>query len=496
MNKSKITLINIISNIILQFATIVSGFIIPKIILSYFGSSVNGLVASLNQFLSYISLIEGGITGVITASLYKPLIDKEYDKISSILKTTKSFYNKIALIYIIYAISLAIIYPLVIKTDFSYFYIFCLTIILSMNLLIQYLFSLTLQVLLNADKKIYVVAFTKVVIIFLNIILAYVSVKIYPSIHLLKFLTGILFIIQPFLYMKYVKKNYRLSNEVEENKELIKNRWNGFAINVAAFIHFSTDLTILTALTDLVTVSIYSVYSLVSNGLRQIISSITSSLNYSLGQTYAKGNRKEIYKKMELYEFIVFNIIFILFSVAALLINSFVMIYTNNIDDANYNNPIFGVLLLVSEAIYLLKLPHLNLAYSANKFKEITIPAYIEAILNILVSIICVKKLGIIGVVIGTIVAMIYRMIFHIYFTKKIIGRSQRIFYKKLILFSFSSLIGIIICRKCCTGIKFSIFSWILHAIIYSIIILLIFISLDYIFYKDDIKDIINYIFK
>ncbi len=60
--KSKVTLINIISSLTLQVVTVISGFIIPKIILTNFGSSVNGLVSSLNQFLSYITLIEGGIT--------------------------------------------------------------------------------------------------------------------------------------------------------------------------------------------------------------------------------------------------------------------------------------------------------------------------------------------------------------------------------------------------------------------------------------------------
>ena len=70
--KGKITLINILANLVLQLANILTWFIIPKIILSYFGSSVNGLVSSITQFLSYIGLIEGGLTGVVTASLYKP----------------------------------------------------------------------------------------------------------------------------------------------------------------------------------------------------------------------------------------------------------------------------------------------------------------------------------------------------------------------------------------------------------------------------------------
>jgi K+-sensing histidine kinase KdpD len=51
--KNRVTLLNIVSNIVLQITNIITWFIIPKIILSYFGSDVNGLVSSITQFLLY-----------------------------------------------------------------------------------------------------------------------------------------------------------------------------------------------------------------------------------------------------------------------------------------------------------------------------------------------------------------------------------------------------------------------------------------------------------
>ena len=82
--KNKITLLNMISSFILQICTILSGFIVPKIILLYFGSDVNGLISSLNQFLNYIALLEGGVTGVVAANVYKPLVSGDIDKLSSV----------------------------------------------------------------------------------------------------------------------------------------------------------------------------------------------------------------------------------------------------------------------------------------------------------------------------------------------------------------------------------------------------------------------------
>lgn len=442
--KNRITLLNSISALLLQVFTIISGFVIPKIILLYFGSRVNGLVSSLTQFLSYISLVEGGITGVIYASLYKPLIQKDEKKISRILVTTNKFYKTIGFIFIIYSIVLAIIYPIFINKDFGFFYVFLLTIVLSLTLFIQYMFSLTLKTLLIADKKLYVISFTQIGIIILNITFTYLSAKIYPNIHILKFISGSMFLLQPIMYRRYVNKTYNISWNEKYDNELLKDRWNGFAINVAAFIHTSTDITILTLFSNLKSVSIYYVYALVTNGLGSLINSISSGIEPTIGQAYARGDAKELNQKMDMYEFIIFFLVGGLFTVAALQITPFVMLYTKNITDANYYRPLFGYMLVLSEALYLLKYPHLSLAYTANKFKEITIPAYLEAIINIIISIILVNKIGLLGVAIGTSCAMLYRMVFHVYYTKKILkNRKQRIFYKKLLSIGIATLISI-----------------------------------------------------
>ncbi len=489
--KKKITLINIIANLILQLANILTWFIIPKIILSYFGSSVNGLVSSITQFLSYIGLVEAGITGVVTASLYKPLIDNDNEKISSIIKTSKNFYKKIGLIFIIYSSLLAIIYPIFFK-KFSYLYIFSLTIILSFSLLIQYMYSLTSRNLLYADKKGYIVSLTQSLILILTIILSYISVHIYPNIHILKLISGLLFILQPLIFNYFIKKNYQLDKNAKEDNKLLKSRWNGFAINIAAFIHNCTDITLLTIFTNLVTVSIYSVYAIVTNGLRAIVNAIAHAIAPTIGLSYAKGNNETINKNMDIYEYIMFIVVFFSFTLAGLLITPFVIIYTKGINDTNYNQLVFGILIVIAEAIYLIKTPHLNLAYSANKFKELTKPAYIEAFINIIISLMLVNKYGLIGVAIGTIIAMTYRLIIQVAFTKKLIDRKQIIFYKKLIIFLIPTIIGIGICLL--LPIKeYTILNWLIHAISYSVVIGILYLITSILFFKKELRFIKNY---
>lgn len=493
--KNKATLLNMISGLVLQFFTLLSGFVLPQIILTCFGSEVNGLVSSLNQFLSYITLVEGGITGVIVANLYKPIVDKDNDKISSVLVTADLFYKKIGVLFIAYSVILSIAYPLYFKTEFKFSYVCLLTLILSLTLLIQYMFSLTLKTILNADKKGYVVNITQTLIVIFNVIFALISVLIYPSIHVLKLISGSLFVLQPIVFGSYVKKHYRINWKVRPDNSLIKSRWNGFAINLAAFIHNSTDVTVLTFLSTLKTVSIYSVYCLVSNGIKQLINACLSGIAHTVGQAYAKKNWKELNQKLDVYEYIVFALVFFLFTVTALLITPFVQLYTRGIVDTDYNQPLFGFLLVLSEALYLVKLPHLNLAYSANKFKEITIPAYIEAILNIVISVVLVKKFGLIGVTVGTIIGMTYRMVFHVYYTSKIVpGRVQSIFYKKLFLFSVGSGAGFIFCYKLLPLHTVTVVNWIVHAIFYCIVIGSILLTISMLFFQNEIKFFVKYI--
>ena len=493
-HKKRLTLLNAISTFFAQITMIIGGFIIPKIILDVFGSDVNGLVSSLNQFLSYITLVEGGVTGVIMAKLYSPLAKHNDEKISAILVSSKKFFERIGYIFVIYTLVLAIVYPLVLKTGFSFLYVLSLTIILSIYYIIQYMLSLSYRTLLVADKKIYIVSFTQAFIRVLEIALAFLAIKIYPEIHLLKFITGIVFIIQPIVYIVYVKKNYQINKRVKADNSLIRGRWDGFAINTAAFIHNSTDIAVLTIFTNLATVSIYGVYSLVTNGLKSIVNSLVSSLNPTLGHAYAKKDYARLRQNLDMYEYIVFMLVFFIFGVTVLLITPFVIIYTNGLTDADYYQPLFGILLVISEALYLLKFPHLNLAYSADKFKEISKPAFIEAGLNIVISIVLVPFLGIIGVVIGTIIAMLYRMVFHVYYTTRLIpGWRQWFFYKKLLIFVVVSVIGIGICLLL-PQLNGEIVDWIWHATAYSFIIGLSLGGMSLLFFRNELKKIKNYL--
>lgn len=62
--QNKILFYNSISPLIYQVSTIICGFVLPRLILGYYGTEVNGLVNSITQFLAIISFLELGVGAV------------------------------------------------------------------------------------------------------------------------------------------------------------------------------------------------------------------------------------------------------------------------------------------------------------------------------------------------------------------------------------------------------------------------------------------------
>ena len=495
--KNKVTMLNIVSSLIVQIVSIISGLIVPRIILATFGSGVNGLVLSINQYLNYIALIEGGITGVVAANLYKPLVENDTALLSSVVATARSFYRKISVVLLLYTIGLALVYPRVKYTGFSNSYVFLLTIVLSIALMLQYMFSLTMITLLQADKKGYVVYFTQTVIVLANIVMVFISVKLFPDIVFLKFLGAIWYVLQPVVYGIYIKKHYNLDAKAPKDNNLLDQRWNGFSVNLAFFIHSCTDITLLTILSDYPTVSVYGVYSLIISKVSMLVHSLGTGIEPTIGQAYARQDKDELNQRMDLFEYITFASVGFLFTVMGLLITPFVVIYTHGVNDADYYQPLFGIMLTIAEALYLLKYPHTSLAFSANKYKEIMIPTYIEAGINILVSLLLIGRLGLVGVAIGTAAAMLYRMIFHIFFTAKMIeGRRPFIFYRKLLIFTAGTLIAVAACHFLLPFREFSYAIWFFKAVCYSLIVAVVYLMISILFFRQELGFFIRYIKK
>ena len=92
--RGKQALKNMVASLLLQVIVLLSGLILPRFILEAYGSSVNGMITSVNQFLTYLGLAEAGVGTATVVALYTPLALKQTEEVNSILSATRKFYNK------------------------------------------------------------------------------------------------------------------------------------------------------------------------------------------------------------------------------------------------------------------------------------------------------------------------------------------------------------------------------------------------------------------
>lgn len=444
----KKALLNILFTTLSQLATIASGLIVPRFLLSTFGSEANGLVSSITQFLNYIALVEGGIGGVVLASLYGPLAKHDNEKLSRVLKASNKFFNQISIIFLIYTIVLGCVYPFLIQSSFSWFYILSLTIILAVSSFVQYCFSINYKLLLQADHNMYIVQLVQITITVSNLIAVFVTVKLFPQLHIVKLASALLFVIQPIVYSRYVKKHYQISKDVEPDEQALSQRWSCFGQNLAYFIHCNTDVIVLSIFTDLKLVSVYAVYFLIVDHLQRFFKSFSHAFTPMLGKAISINETEKANKYLDFYEFVVFNVATVVFGCCMYLLPGFVMLYTHGVTDADYFRPVFSAIIIMAEYIYCVRDPYDAAIYAAGKFKETAVSAYIEAGINIVLSVTLVNWLGLEGIAIGTFTGMTFRMIYMIvYLSKNVVYRSWLKPLKRLLISGPAMLIAFFVMR-------------------------------------------------
>ena len=267
MNRGEKLFYNSIVSIISQIVTMICGFILPRLILTRFGSSYNGITASISQFLSVIALLRSGIGGATRASLYKSLANNDTEQISATIKATEIFMRRIAIIFLGVVAVFACIYPYFVKDEFEWWFSASLVLILSLSTFIQYFFGITYGMLFQADQRQYISRLLDTAAVILNTLLSVILIKLGVGIHGVKLGSTVAYSITPITLNYLAKKQYHLNKKAKPDFSSISQRWDAFFHQLATFIHSNTDITLLTIFTNTKEISVYTVYYLVADGL-------------------------------------------------------------------------------------------------------------------------------------------------------------------------------------------------------------------------------------
>lgn len=438
MNKNRTRRVkrSVITTLILQVTTLICGLIVPRVLIGAYGSEAYGATTSIAQFLSYITLLEGGIGGVARAALYKPLADGDTNRISVIVNELKRFFRIIAYISIGYAILLACSFHNLSHIEcYDWMTTFWLVLVIAISTFGQYFIGISYSALIQADQRIYILNTLSIITTIINAIMVIILIRLGSELILVKLVSSIVFLIKPMAMWLYVKKKYGLIQHPERDNDALNQKWTGLGHHIAYYIHSNTDVAVLTLLDNLKSVSVYSVYHMVTQNIQNVVSAFCSGMEPLFGDMIAKEEKEQLSDIFSFYETMISIICTILFSTVFVMIVPFISIYTKGIEDANYIRPFFAYMLTAATVIYCLRFPYSAVITAAGHFKQTRWGAYGEAIINILVSVLLVIKWGLIGVAIGTVTAMGFRMVYSaIYLSKHIIQRPIKAFIKRSIV--------------------------------------------------------------
>ena len=482
--------LNTVSSLALQVVSVICGFILPRLILETFGSDVNGLVNSITQFLGVITLLDLGVGAVVQSALYKPLADNDTNMISKIYVSANKFFRRLAEILLVYVVLLMIFYPMLVNKSFGHMYTALLIAAICISSFAQYYFGIVNSLLLNADQRGYIQYVAQIITLILNTFACYIIIKLGASIQIVKLTTSLIFLLRPLFLVFYVKKHYSIDKKITYTEEPIKQKWNGMAQHFASYVLIGTDNIVLTMFSTLGNVSIYSVYNVVIIGVKNALLSVTNGFQSLIGEMLAKKETMKLNAFFGFVEWFLHTGTTLVFGCTGVLIVDFVRVYTYGINDADYIQPLFAVLITIANAGHCLRLPYNILILAAGHYKQTQSNYIIAMILNIVVSIATVKMWGLVGVAIGTLIAMAYQTVWMAkYDSKNIICWPFKNFLKQCGVDAITVIIASLATFKI-PMLSVSYVSWFLLAIEAFGIWLIISIVINTIFYRERVLSI------
>lgn len=462
---------------------------------------VNGLFSDI---LGMLAVAELGIGTAIVFALYEPIAKNDTKRVGALINFYKKAYWIIGTIMAVAGIAIIPFLPYIVSDVVTIEHYRIIYLIVLANSIVTYFFSYKITIITVVQKsyiqnicttianfvqtigQLFVLIITKNYIFYLiiqfvctlamNIVLSNISNRMYPE---------------------YFKKENMTRLGRDEQKSLVKNIKALFLHRIGTFLVKGTDNIIITMFLGLVSGGVYSNYNMIFSNISRYFGLCYNAITATVGNynvTEEKSKTEQMF----------YNINFLSFSGSVLVTvvllcatESFIALWlgTDYLDS-------FGVTVMlaltfylsqVRAAIYVVK--NAQGIFYEDRFKPI-----VESIVNLVVSVIFVKKFGVVGVLIGTFVSGFFvGLIVEIYVVYKYgFKSSPKPYLTKNLLYLlcgfFSAGISCFICGHISIN---NIFTLILRCVIASLVTLvIIFImfnkSAEFKFFRGIILGLIN----
>ena len=241
------SIINILVGMLLQITVMLCGFFVKNLFIEAYGSTVNGLVGAVDQIMSSLAIVEGGISAASVAMLYEPLQNRDNKRVEDILESSRIFFQKSGILYVLLVGFVVIFYPYLVANQVPISEVRLLILILSAGGVIEFFLFSKYKVLLLADQRLYVlntiqtfstIASTVVILFLIQINVSFLYVR----------LVGALVVVARLIlvYIYFNKKYPYLKFGRSKNRVDIPQRWGVLYHNISSVVLYNTDLFLIT----------------------------------------------------------------------------------------------------------------------------------------------------------------------------------------------------------------------------------------------------------
>ena len=435
MNSGKKIKYNFLLGIASEFLSIVLGVLVPRFILTSYGSETNGLLSSVTQIYSYIALLEAGIGVATVQALYKSIGSQDREKTNAVLAATNIYYHRTGIIYMLAILAFSVVYPLVVSSSVPTITVVLVIVFSGIGSVINYFFQGKFLLLLQAEGKNYIKTTLNMVTNVFKNVAKIVLMASGCDVVLVQMITMVISLIQMAYVTYYIKRYYSwIDLTVKPDFESISQSKNVLVHQVSGLIYNNTDAITLSIFCGLKAVSVYSMYTMLFGMISTALSTVSSSFIFSLGQMF-HTDRKRFMRYYDVYETYYMTLVFALYSIANFFILPFIKLYTAGVTDVNYLDADLPLLFIATYLLSCGRSAPNQVINFAGHFKKTQNRSIAEAVINLSVSVIAVQYFGIYGVLVGTIAALLYRSNdIIIYANQKILKRNVWITYRRWLI--------------------------------------------------------------
>ena len=469
----------IIKNVIFGFGgevlIMILGIIVPRIIITSYGSDINGLLNTITQIFGYLSLMEAGIGQAAKNALFKPIAEGNQEDVSYVSSIASNYFHRITFFYGTCVIVMSVLAPTLIKTSVDGRVVFFVVLLQGMSGVISFYYIQTITMVLAADGKSYINNGLKVVTQALSYAIRIILAIHGVSILILQIFYFLLTVARSIFYKSYFDRHYHWINLKSAPKSAKLLDRNSYVITEIAWTVFSsTDMILLSVFLSTKFASVYGVYNLVFSSINTILGTVYFSVNYILGQTY-HYDRERYITLHDNYTSIFFGMMTALMSTTYLLIIPFISLYTQGITDIDYVNSNLPVMFCLVQELSWSRYITGNLSGVAGYAKQVSRISLLEALFNVIMSILLVRKFGITGVLFATVIALPLKVVYLTWLSEIIILKRKPFRYLLILGVNYTLFVCVVFINRYIdlpiTGyFSFIIFGCLIFVIITSVV--------------------------